>query len=144
MGFVADVVFTSDLYETRLQACFYCQDWKGLRCTLVNPTGGEVFLTGDADLDTRGVGKIDQVLAHTEALGEFLITAGPGLKVTPFGADKTEVTLRQFLEAGVAIPLAETLFGDALTVNAGDLARVAELNVRAYVGVEVNFLIVQA
>ena len=52
--------------------------------------------------------------------------------VATFRAHHTKVTLGQFLEAGVAIALAETLLGRAATMVTFNVPRVAKANFTAY------------
>ena len=70
--------------------------------------------------DSLDVATLTGSCSDAEILSEVIIPAGTLGIVTSLWAHHTEITLRQFFEAWIAVTLAVTLFCYALAVETGD------------------------
>ncbi|MCY1530579.1 hypothetical protein D9M68_657710 [compost metagenome] len=130
--------------EAGLLAGGHAHDRQRLAGALVDPAGRHLAGAGDAHLDARGIGQVDHVIGHAEALAPLRLAAGALLEVALFRADDAAVALRQLGEAGVAVALAEALLRLAPAVGAMDGAEEFEAQLPADQGVRRDFRLVQA
>jgi ATP:corrinoid adenosyltransferase len=81
------------------------------------------------------------MLLHTKAFAKVIVAASALGEVTTLWAHHTQVTLGQFLKAGIAITLGVALFRHPVTVTAADVAGMAEFDSRAQERVQVQFVV---
>src|SRR5690606_913677 len=120
---------------SRLLAGANPEDRQGLHRPLVDPAGGQLAFPGDAHLDARRIGQVDNVIHHAVGLAPGGLPAGALVVVALFGADDAAVALGEPGEAGVAVALAETLVGLAAAVAAVDDPQVTNAQALADVAV---------
>src|SRR5690554_5970749 len=73
-----------------------------------------------------------------ETLGPLRLTTGASIEVASLGLDDASVTLRQLLEAGIAMTLGKALLRRPATVSAGNGSRPAQLQGVAQAPIEVQ------
>lgn len=79
---------------------------------------------------------------HAEVCCEVSVAAGALIEVAAFRADNTQITLGEFLKAGVTITLAEAFFTGAAALKTFDGAQVFKGDLLAYVFIQgVSFVV---
>ncbi len=131
LGFVGNMLLEGDFDQAGVFAVLYPDDGEGSAGALVDPAGGDLAGTGDADFDARSVGKIDVVGLEAVGLAPFGFAAGALVEVALFRFDDAQVALCQSAKTGVAIALVEAFAGFAAAVDAVDRAAVAQVDLCA-------------
>ncbi|OMP13580.1 hypothetical protein COLO4_01374 [Corchorus olitorius] len=131
VGAIAHLAAQQVFHQAGLLARGDPQDRQRLVGALVDPAGGQLGGAGDAHLEARGVGQVDDVGHHAMGFAPLRLATGAMLVVALFGADDAAVALGQGGEAGIAVALAEALAGLAAAVGAVDGAQVFQAQATA-------------
>ena len=78
---------------------------------LIEPSNGEVGLSGDSHLNFAGISQINDVLGHAVLFSPRGIPAGALVVVAKFWFENTEIAFGQRIEAAVAVAVAVTFWG---------------------------------
>ena len=128
VGLVGHFLLEQHFEIARLHAAADADDRQRLGRPLVDPAGRHLHGARDSDLEAGGIGEIDDMVAHADALAPVGFAAGALVEMAFFRMDDAGIALRELAEAGVAIALVETLGGLAAAMNAEDAAGPGELH----------------